>query len=598
MALMVLPWVLLSSGAVLSQDHQAGTTSSLERARELLAEKKPADALAALSSFSPLHEERSSYHHAYARTLVALKQPYESIEHYRLAYTYATMTAERERLLLERAEVYAGMRYYSEAAVCYEVFLRQFPKSGLLERAELGIADARYHTGDMRSSLAHYEKAGQSSRARMGKANVLQALGRTPEAHEAYQQLMEHDPKSANSSPETLYAMGENYRLMGKPKDARVYFESVKDPVLKYRASLGLGLLAMAEDLNDAAVAHFTAAAESAERTIRREAIMYRAEANMKMKKYDIAKTALVEIKNSYPYGKTYESAVLLLARLHRAEGKSAESVALLKTLIYRRNPVPAALDEIELIIMETKDKNHDEFVKLWNIAGKWLLHAERTRSLIAIAQGLRHDGKPFFEISRWLIKYGSEEAKSEGRLLLADFYIDAGDESAAWSFLKRARFTVRNERVLRIEAKILLARNDAQKAAAALMSIQEPTEADILLLLRAMKKLKNIDKQLAFCEQAFKKSPASTRVAVRLADVLALAGHEQKALAYYHAATAPQQSKGRLSPDSEWAHYRIATLSPGKDASASLTTLQSANSPFGRYAAAELKGMDLKSKF
>jgi len=115
------------------------TPTSLERAKEMLTANKPAEALAALSSYLPSHEERSAYHYALARALVALKRPYDSIENYRLAYVYADALADKERILLERADVYAAMGYYPEAAVCYDVFLKQFPKSRLLERVELGI---------------------------------------------------------------------------------------------------------------------------------------------------------------------------------------------------------------------------------------------------------------------------------------------------------------------------------------------------------------------------------------------------------------------------------------------------------------------------
>ncbi len=98
----ILSFFLAASQAVFTAEAIAAP-SSLERAKELILSNKPADALAALSSYYPSHEEMSAYHYAFARALVALKQPFDSIEHYRLAYIYADSTADRERLLQERA---------------------------------------------------------------------------------------------------------------------------------------------------------------------------------------------------------------------------------------------------------------------------------------------------------------------------------------------------------------------------------------------------------------------------------------------------------------------------------------------------------------
>ncbi len=255
----------------------------LERAKELLLSNRPYDALMALSSYSPSHVEMSAYHYAYARALIGMKKYHASLEHYRLAYVYAEEIADQERLLLERADVYAAMGYYPEAAVSYELFLRKHPKTGYTERAELGNADARFRSNEFRQALAHYEKAGTSARAVMGKANALQAVGRTTEARDLYQTLIEQESRLVNSSPETLYWIGENFLRSGKLKDGRVYFELVKDPVLKNKAALGLGKIAMEEKSYEAAIIQFAIAAESRDRAIRQEAMLCRADAQLRL---------------------------------------------------------------------------------------------------------------------------------------------------------------------------------------------------------------------------------------------------------------------------------------------------------------------------
>jgi len=576
------------------------TPTSLERAKEMLTANKPAEALEALSSYMPSHEERSAYHYALARALVALKRPYDSIENYRLAYVYADALADKERILLERADVYAAMRYYPEAAVCYGVFLKQFPKSAFLERAELGIAEARFKNGSFRQALAHYDKAGTSVRAVMGKANTLQALGRNAEARDLYRALIEDDPNVVNSSPETLISIGENFRQGGNRKDARFYFESVKDPDLKYRAAQGLGLLALEEANYNAAITQFSIAAESPDRMVRSDAILNRANALMRMGKYDEAQAALEEIRNKYPYGKQADTAVLLLAQMFRKKGKSAEAAALLSPLIFRRNPVSAALDELEAMLRESKDQDPKGFVELWMKSGRWLLDPSREKFIVNIAQALRYEGKPFLDICTWLIKYGSESGKSDGRLLLAEFYADLGDGVTAGTYLSRVKIKGHHDEVARLKAQIAMAGRDFKNASEAIMTIRDINETDLHHLIDAMNSLKRKEKAIAFLEQIFRKKSISSSTLVCFADELFDAGQRLKALEYYRQATMVKPAgdvKDAMAEDVEWAHYRMSVLANGRDGADALKAIQTAKNAMGRFAAAELKGADLRRK-
>jgi tetratricopeptide (TPR) repeat protein len=573
----------------------------LERAKVLIAENKPAMTINALSFYHPSHEELSDYHYVFAKALVALKHPYESIEHYRLAYLYAKSPADKERMLFERAEVYAGMGYSSEAAVCFDSFLKLFPQSSFSERANLGIADARYRLGQFREALVHYEKAGTSHETLIKRAVTLLALNRNEEAHKIFQDMIQMDPDLVRSSPETMYNLGESYRRMGKLSDAKIFFGSVKDPVFKYKAASGLGLIAMTEQRFDDAVTAFTLAAESPERSLKREAIMNRADAYIHMGKMEEARAALLEIKRDYPYGKVYDSALVLLARLDRVEGKFNESIALLRGLILRRNPVPSALDEIEAIFDEAKDRDPGQFIKLWTTAGSWLLDPSRTASIVKIAPHLRTAGKPFLDVCSWLIKYGSADVQSEALLLLADFYADLGDAAAARDYLKRANPALIGDTVLRVQAKIALARQEGRNAAESIMKIRDVNEDDVRLLLDSMQQLPSTTKEMAFCERAIGKLTVSTTTAVRFADILYAAGNRQKALAYYRVAVAAipgkAQKDARTAADAEWAYYRIAALAKGEAAENSLKAIQAENNAIGRFAAAELKGAQLRKR-
>ncbi len=592
---------------VLVNMHQAnagervGAATPLERAKVLIAENKPAMTLEALSTYHPSHDELSDYHYIYARALTALKHPYESIEHYRLAYVYASSPADKERMLFERCEVYAGMNYSSEAAICFDAFLKEFPRSSFSERAHLGIANARYRLGEYGEALVHYEKAGTSHQTLISRAITLQALNRNEEAHKLFREMIEHDPELVRSSPETIYNLGESYRRVGKLNDARIFFELVKAPAFKYQAARGLGLIALAEKRYDDAVAAFTTAAESPERDLRREAIMNRADAYMQMGKTDEAQAALIEIKKDYPYGKQYDAALVLLARLYRTQGKYSESIALLRELILRRTPVDAALDEIEAIFNEAKDRDPDQFLKLWTTAGRWLLDPSRARSIVKIAPHLRSAGKPFLDVCFWLTKYGPEDVRSEAWLLLAQFSADLGDTASARTYLKRANPAHSSDAILRIRAKIAVASQEARNAAELIMKVQAVNEDDILLLLDAMKLLTNIGKETAFCERALQKITVSPSTAVRFADILYAAGNRQKALVYYRAAVTAKPGKAvqdaKTAADAEWAYYRISVLAKGEDVENSLKAIQAANNAIGHFAAAELKRTQLQRR-
>jgi tetratricopeptide (TPR) repeat protein len=576
------------------------STSTLEMARNLVKQKKPHEAIQDLEFYNPSQEELSSYHTVYAQALAQLRNPYPSLEHYRLAYIYAASNADKEQLLLERAEVYARMGYYSEAVVCLEVFLKVFPRSERTQQAELGIAVARYHLREFREALAHYDKAGDSLPVRYGRANTLQSLGRTAEAHDIYRVLIGTDPEAINSSPETMYNLGENYRQTGALEEAKIYLNTVKDPLLKEKAAISLGLIAMATKDHKTAIEKFTAAAASTDRHIQRQAILYRADAFVQTGRFDEAETALAEIRKSHPYGAEYDMAALMLARTYRAKGNLNGAVSLLKELIYRRTPSSAALDELDAILVETRDRN--ALLKLWTSAGRWLMESSRSSSLLKIAAGLRYSGQPFLDLCAWLIKNGSDDVKSQARLMLADFHAEMGDAATAWGYLSRAKIKGENDDVLRIKVRAYLANKDELNAAHAIMAIRDLQDTDLLLLLDLMQSLKNkdLEQALRFCSQTFAKEPAAPLVAVRFADVLYDAGRTKKALVYYQAAVAninPGTSKQSRTADREWAQYRIAALAGGKTSLLALQELQSSKGSLGRLAAAELKVRALKEK-
>lgn len=579
------------------------SASPIERAHGLIRAGTPALAVDALSSYKPNSREAFAYHSVYGSALVQANRPYDAIEHYRLAFIYAATDVDKERILFERAETYAKMAYASEAAVCYAVFLRKFPDSGFAERAHLGIAEARYRLGEYHDAVKHYEKAGASFAARSGIPNALQALGRTEEAFKLYLSLLKTNPMDINSSPETLYSMGESFRLSGRNPDAKIYLGSIKEPPTKFRAEVGLGQIALEERRLHDAVRHFSEASGSPERVVRRQALTLRAEAYMKLGNFDDAEATLREVRNSHPYGKTYDSVLMNLARLSTVRGRPADAVPFLKELIYRRTPMPEALDELEKIILDAKDKAPAEFLQLWKSVGRWLMDASRSAALVKIARGLRSSGRPFLDLCSWLVKYGTEETKNEGRLLLADFYAELGDGATASGYLLRARAPGRDDDVRRIAAKIALLNRDERKAAEALLSLTAPREEDVLAVIGMMQSLKDVRKAAAFCEQAFQRTPGTPAAYARFADALYDAGRTDDALRYYQAATSARQApvaagaRNAGDADREWAFYRISRLTQGEEHTRALTTIEKGKGIAARIAAADLRENSLRTK-
>jgi tetratricopeptide (TPR) repeat protein len=593
-AALLFPLTVFADGLVAS-------VGSVEKARDLLKANKPEETLQVLTAYQPAGQELSLYHLLYAQALVQTKQLGESIEHFRIAYIYATTPTEKERALFERAETYRKMTYYSEAVVSYRNFLKFFPQSTFSVRVHLGLAQASYRTGRYHEAIEAYDKAGDTLQALAGKANALHALGKWQDAQDIYTMLLNKDKKFVEASQETLYNLGENFREMGRLLDAKIYLNSVRDRDLQLPVAAGLGLIAQKEKKYTLAVKFFTEALASPDRKLRLQVLLYLAQAYLAWEKPEEALPFLVQIRRDYPYGREYDTALLLLARLYRNQGKTGEAVALLNELVCRKTPMAEALDELESMVLSMKDKNSAELEKIWSVAGHWLLDPSRTPSIIKIARSLRHSGKPYLDICRWLIKNGSEETKAQGRLLLADFYADMGEAETASQYAERAiKKTRREDDILRTQARIFFVNGAYQEALKSLMSIIDIREADVLLLLDVARSLKDDEKALAFCETLFSTVTWSPTAQVMYADLLYDNEKKQDALKYYGAAAALKldgRQNASMLADIEWACYRVSLLAHGQESIDALAKIQKIKNALGRLAGADLKSMAISER-
>lgn len=554
-------------------------SQSLERAMECIQATNPAEALKILAGYQPSSQDLSLYHYAYAKAYELSKRQYESIAHFRMAYLYSKDDEMKERSLLERAEAYAKIGFHSEATLVLRIFLKKFPHSPYETRAFLGLADSLYRLGLFTEAEEAYEKAGNSTRASYGKANALHSMGKIKDAHEIYLTMLERDRGYVESSQETLYNVGENLRLMGEISAARIYFNSTTASPLKYRAFRSLGLIEFEEGHLDTAKKFFYSAIQSPEKQLRRQALLNLTDTYMKQGRQEDAKSILLEIRRKYPYGKEYEEALLLLSQLYKKEGNFKESTSLLKELVFRHPPNQKALDEFESLILEAEEKGEEEFLKLWQNVGHWLLQPSRSQSLLKIAKGLKHSGKPYLETCTWLSQYGSNDVKSESILLLADFYADLGDPVRAMKYLQIKGLTGKNDDVLRITAKIHRANSEYQKAARLLLDIKELNQGDLVFLADLLESVQNDHKIMEFFKRALNRLSAPPWAYLKLADVLYKMGRKADALQYYQTVVSLYQKGPEIkTQDLQWALYRISELSPSADTKNTLESIRKKN--------------------
>lgn len=566
--------------------YESVLSPALGKAKEYIDANRPAEALKTLSAYKPSSSELPLYHQQYAKAYKLSKRGYDAITHLRLAYLYTPQGETKEKLLIERAETYAEMSFFVEAAMCFRMALTIFPESRAIERAYRGLADALYKIGEYDEARNFYEKAGASLSALAGKANSLNAMGRYHDAHIIYREIIGADSGYLQSSQETLFNIGKNFIEMGDLPVARFYLTSVTDPLLKYRAALALGRIALRESRLNDAVDHITYALQSPERTVKRQALLALSDLHMRFGKGEEAKSNLVEIRNKYPYGEDYDTALLMLFRIYKREGQNNEASSILKEIVLRPRAPAEALDEFEAFILEAKEQNRDEFLKLWKTGGHALLKPERSGSLIKIAGGLRNFGRPFIDLCTWLSRYGTGEAATQCHVFLADFYADLGDATTATRHLQQIPPKSSSDEITRIRAKVLYTSEHYQRAFDAIISLKDIASVDSLFLADLLPRIAGNRKALELYEKAVIGHPdADSQTYIHFADTLYAMGKKSEALHYYKTALSMREKgKETTQGEREWALYRITLLSSGNAYADSPGGAQKGDGIFSRF--------------
>ncbi len=540
-------------------------------------------------------ESVAASHLALADKYYKAKDYLSAITHVRLAALYTNNDEQKELLLLKKAELYLKLGFYNEAKENYLIFLKNFSSSRYTANAHLGLAKSMEKIGLFNEAIEHYEEAGKNSEALFGKANALQKLGKIQEAHTAYIEAELIDSSYPERSPETYYLIGENLRMAGEKEEARQHLTKLKNSLFTDNASISLGLIALEESNAEEAIKYFKSASDTKDRNLKVQALLNLSKALLQTGKSNDAITTLEGIREKYPYTSLYKEAVLELSKMYKKEGRFHESVSLLKELVYSQNPPVETFNELEIILRETADKDSAQFIRLWNDFGKWMLDSSREQFLLSMAEALKDQGKPFFDLSLWLANNGSEDARTEAAIALAGFYAEMEEADTARKYLSMMKNIKKHkDKAARIEAKIDYVNGDIESAAGKIMSIKEVNKSDVELLWNLLSHSKISESKLMQKAVAFYKKQielkGDSEDYIRLADILYNITEIDEALTYYKIA-----HENGIQDD--WAMYRIGVNSDRTEAEQIFGQLQKSDSTLGHMAKAKQREMDIQNK-
>ncbi|MBL7049361.1 MAG: AMIN domain-containing protein [Nitrospira sp.] len=575
----------------------------------------------ALEIMKPVDQVSLAVHHyIQAEAQKIAGKPLEAITHYRLAYIYGSDKELKQRALIKRASLYLKHDLIQEAAADFIFFIREFPDSQFMESAELGIAESLAVDGYYVDSIKHYANAGDSTAAMFGKANALQQLGQIRDARIAYASALRIDPKYPERDPETYFYIGENMRLAGELKQARMHLSAMYFGRYRDMSFISLGHISMKESLVDDAIRSFNNATKSRFRKVRIEGHYQLAKAYLVKDDKENAIKHYEIIMINYIDSFLHRDVLLQLASLYRKNGNFAKSVGVIKELLYGDNPSAAVFSELETTLLESgaanssiagavaktsdiKVKDGEEvlekrasFVQLWNEVDIWMIDVQRIEFLIKIADMLRYEGQPFIALSQWLVENTTGESRAIAALKLAEYYIAMGDIENSNVYMQYAKGTLASQNVVhRVEAKTNQLAGRYSEALGDIMLVQGLDKTDLEILRDIIRGLINsesdqVSKGIDFYESVISASAWEAEEYSRLADVLYENSLQEKALKYYRVAF-------KKKPDDNWIAYRLGLGSKPDESKVMYEKLQKGNELLNRLAKSKLMEMSLLNK-
>ncbi len=556
-------------------------------------------------------ESFSAYHYLLGEANSRLKKYFSAIEQFRLAYIYAPDGLLKELALLNRADMYRKLKFFYEARAGYLVFISEFPASGFIQRAHLGLAVSLSKIELFSEAVKHYKKAGLMPEALFGMANALQMLGKVKEAKDAYGRAMLVAKTYPLTSPETYYLIGENLRMLGETAKSRKHLSSIDFGPYKDDAEISLGLIAMKESKTDEAIRKFKMAAGSLDERKKVRALFNLALAYIGKGEYEKAISSLENIRRNHVDSAMYKDTILLLARLYRIEGRFLEAVSLLKELVYGKKPPAETFGELEELMLETSSVSGQEgadevdFAALWNEIGQWLIDETREDFLLTIAARLRGESKPFLSLSSWLVENASPKGRARAAIDISDYYIRMGNIDMSRQYINVANlsnalslaedFRRTKDDILRIEAKISYAEQDYAAAFRKIGKIRAFRKADLDQLGAIISFMDEADSKalkgvIVLYEKKINESEWDADYYIKLADILYANNEKSRSLKYYRMAF-------RKKPNDEWIVYRLGQGTRMPESRVMFSRLEQGDTLLSRLAKTKLLEMDILNK-
>jgi tetratricopeptide (TPR) repeat protein len=542
------------------------------------------------------------YHYMYGDAFRTAQQYLDAVMHLRLTYIYAEDRILKEKALFERAEIYQKLGLIYEARSNYLVFIKEFPSSGRISEAYLGVADSLSELNLYDEAVEYYQKAGRRPEILFSKANALQITGRISDARKAYAEALKTDKKYPTRSAETYFYIGENMRMLGEFAEAKKHFRSLSFNEYSDKARLSLGLIALEEKDWDEAARNFKEASRSRNRVTRVDGLFNLGKAYTGANNLKDAISSLEVIRNNYINSALYKGTLLELSRLYRKQGRLGESISLLKELVYGKQPPEEAFKELEIIVMDVIKKsgagNADDlkFTTVWREVGKWMIKASREEFLIKVCEKLRYEGRPFIELATWIVNSTAGSAKVKAAAYLADYYAGAGNEEYSQKYFDITTLSLEpDDTVLRVQAGILLAKGEHEIAFNKLKKIKKFRNEDFRKLediIRAHS-AKSPEERLeaaVFYEMMLQSGDRDAESYTFFADLLYLDGKQVRSLKYYKLAH-------EKKPDDEWTAYRLGKGTGLSEAKKMFKKVGEGNTVISRLAKTKLLEINLLDK-
>jgi tetratricopeptide (TPR) repeat protein len=592
-AFLIFTLIILTPGLLPAGSADEGLGDpALNRARVMIKDGRPAEALKILSAFQPAAESRPVFHFLSAQALEGMKRNLEAMEQYRSAYLQARSGEFKEQAFLERAEFLLRLKNFDEARIIYKLFLDQFKKSRYREKAFLGIAQSLAGSGLFSEALKYYEKAGDRPEAVFGQAAMLHRLGRLKEADDRFAKGISRDKVYFLSSEALLFYYGENLRQMGKDDQARQYLTSKKeDPVLRKKADIALGLISLKSGKYEEAQKYFSTALSCPDRLVRQEALFYSAESQLGLGRKKEAEQLLQKFRLSYPSGQAYDQALLKLVRLGLEEGRIEQAGAWIREWVFRSSLKKETFGELESILSSLREKDPPRLVSLWKSLGPKIFGLASESFLINMAETLKGSGRPYLELQQWLADHGSEKAKVSALAALAGYQADSGLFDQAQGNIRLLK-NLKNsgDETLRLEARIRKAQGDFGAAAERLAALKKVEARDLPLLADSLDYARDVNRAAAFFEKNLRRLEGNSASYIKLADILYDKGKKKEALGYYQKAL-------EKDPLNDWALFRSGSLLAGEEGRKMLSRVKAENPLLGKLIKAGLREKEIEQR-